>query len=130
MGLANAPLLGGTTLADPRVHDAIANGPDSCGRKLDPGPLRYRVIPCQRASPSPGPSAPGASSSSPNDSLVMLWVEHYDAHWGCPRRGDGHSGPSLGAATITHPFVASNAELTGYSAAAFAIQCPGMEGPR
>jgi hypothetical protein len=36
MGLANAPRLGETTLADSRVHDAIANGPDSCGRKLDP----------------------------------------------------------------------------------------------
>jgi hypothetical protein len=33
-GLANAPQLGGTTLADPRVHDVIANGPDSHGRKL------------------------------------------------------------------------------------------------
>jgi hypothetical protein len=31
VGLANAPVLGGMT-ADARVHDVIANGPDSCER--------------------------------------------------------------------------------------------------
>jgi hypothetical protein len=33
VGLTNAPVLGGMT-ADARVHDVIANGPDSCDRTL------------------------------------------------------------------------------------------------
>jgi hypothetical protein len=33
VGLTNAPVLGGLT-ADARVHDVIANGPDSCDRSL------------------------------------------------------------------------------------------------
>src|ERR1700730_819615 len=69
-GLANAPSLGGTALAEPGVHDVIANGPDSCGRKLDPGPLRYRVIPCPRGSSSPSRPPPGASSPSPSAVIV------------------------------------------------------------
>jgi hypothetical protein len=62
-GLANAPTLGGTTFADPRVHDAIANGPDSCGNKLDPGPLRYRIIPCPRAGARGSPATPSAPAA-------------------------------------------------------------------
>jgi hypothetical protein len=79
-GLANAPTWGGTTLADPRVHDVIANGPDSCGRKLDPGPLRYRVIPCPRASSSPSRTPSRASSPSPG-AVIVPSVERHDAHW-------------------------------------------------
>jgi hypothetical protein len=63
-GLTNAPQLGGTTIVDPRVHDVIANGPDSCGRNMDSGPLRYRVIPCPRGSPSPSQPPPSARSPS------------------------------------------------------------------
>jgi hypothetical protein len=44
-GLASGPQLGGTTVPEERVHDAIANGQESCG-PLDPGPLRYRAPPC------------------------------------------------------------------------------------
>jgi hypothetical protein len=73
-GLANAPALGGSTLAAPSVHDAIANGPDSCGRKLDPGPLRYRVVPCPRAGPSPTRLPPVASSPRP-DVTMRAWAD-------------------------------------------------------
>jgi hypothetical protein len=83
-GLANAPQLGGTTIADPRVQDVIADGPDSCGKKLDPGPLRYRVIPCPRAgASSPRPAAPAPSADIDE---VMRWVDHHYTDWGCVTR--------------------------------------------
>jgi hypothetical protein len=52
-GLANAPGLGGAT-AETRVHDAIANGHDSCERSMFPqgGVLRGQVPPCQSEGPS------------------------------------------------------------------------------
>jgi hypothetical protein len=109
LGLANAPPLGGTTLADPRIHDDIANGPDSCGQKLDPGPLRYRVIPCPQASPSPSRPPPGASSSSAN-AVKVPWFEHHDAHWDCPRREDSHSSPPLEAAIMAAGIAACSDE--------------------
>jgi hypothetical protein len=80
-GLANAPALGGAQIVDPRVHDAIANGLDSCGRHLDPGPLRYKVPPC----PSLAPSAPRVSFVPPSDGeWEVRWLEHYYVGWPCP----------------------------------------------
>ncbi len=74
-GLANAPRLGGTTVADPRIHDAIANGPDSCGRTTDPGILPNRILPCP-ASSQPRSLPPPAHSpgSEPN---FTPWLEHF-----------------------------------------------------
>lgn len=48
-GLANAPGLGGAT-PETRVHDAIANGRDACGRSMFPrgGVLRGQVPPCTK----------------------------------------------------------------------------------
>lgn len=82
-GLANAPQLGGAATGEPGVHDAIANGPDSCGRKLDPGPIRNRVIPCPRAS-HPRSTSPSAALPVESDPTVMQWLQHYHAHWPCP----------------------------------------------
>ena len=47
VGLANAPILGGAT-PDTRVHDAIANGRDSCERSAFPQGqvLRGQIPPC------------------------------------------------------------------------------------
>src|SRR5579859_7078065 len=79
-GLSNAPALGGPTAVDPRIHDTIANGPDSCGRRLDPGPLRNRVPPCPRAAvPASDPGTPVRT----DDHVVFPWVEHYYARWPC-----------------------------------------------
>jgi hypothetical protein len=89
-GLSNAPRLGGNSDTDPRVHDAIANGPDSCGRKLDPGPLRYRVIPCSRAN---APSSRPTPAASLDDSAIMQWLKHYHARWPC--EGDNSSPVAL-----------------------------------
>jgi len=52
VGLANAPWLGGATI-ETRVHDAIANGRDSCERSAFPegGVLRGQVPPCVTAEP-------------------------------------------------------------------------------
>lgn len=93
-GLANAPQLGGTPVTDPRVHDAIANGPDSCGRRLDPGPLRYRVIPCPRLS---APTARPAPTASFDDTAIMQWLKHYHAHWPCA--GDADTPLALASGT-------------------------------
>jgi hypothetical protein len=53
-GLANAPALGGAT-PETRVHDAVANGRDSCERPMFPqgGVLRGQVPPCQSEGPTP-----------------------------------------------------------------------------
>jgi hypothetical protein len=95
-GLANAPALGGTRVVDPRVHDAIANGPDSCGRRLDPGPgpLRNRLSPCAPLS-SPTKSAAFVSRASRNDALVLPWMEHYYVGWPCPRAYKKSAGAKL-----------------------------------
>ena len=82
-GLANAPALGGAQIADPRGHDVIANGLDSCGTHLDPGPLRYRVPPC----PSVVPVTPKISLAPAPEhdvELELQWVRHYYEGWPCP----------------------------------------------
>jgi len=100
-GLANAPSLGGTRIADPRVHDVIANGQDSCGRRLEPnsGPLRYRVPPC-----APGEvSAAGTTLVPPSagdDSLGIRWMDHYYIGWPCKARQETLAG---GAALAWSP---------------------------
>jgi len=81
-GLANGPQLGGTPDTDSHVHDAIANGPDSCGRRLDPGPLRNRIIPCPRTG-EPRSIPPSAAPSTGSDPVIMRWLNHYHAHWPC-----------------------------------------------
>jgi hypothetical protein len=96
VGLANAPALGGTRIADTRVHDVISNGPDSCGRRLDPnaGPLRYRLPPCQGESVSTTVSSSASTSVSttatapvawvgPDDATSQEWMEHYHFGWPC-----------------------------------------------
>jgi len=82
-GLANAPALGGAQSVDPRVHDAISNGPDSCGRHLERGPLRYQIPPC----PSLQPSAPRAlvAPTPSSDAWQVEWLEHDYVGWPCPR---------------------------------------------
>jgi len=95
-GLANAPALGGPQSADPRVHDAIANGLDSCGSHVDPGPLRYRVPPC----PSVVPRAPRVSLAPAPDydiQLELQWVRHYYEGWPCPHPRSVSDGERLTA---------------------------------
>jgi len=80
-GLSNAPALGGPTAIDSRVHDAIANGPDSCGRRLDPGPLRYRIPPCPTVTrPAADPGIP--SRAALVRPVVAPWVQ-YGTRWPC-----------------------------------------------
>lgn len=85
VGLANAPALGGSPIADARVHDVISDGKDSCGRRLDPnaGPLRYRVFPCPGESAPATAVAPVAWSATPDDSPSQEWMEHYHFGWPC-----------------------------------------------
>ena len=82
-GLANAPASPTTQGADTRVHDAIANGQDSCGVALDPGPLRFRIPPCPaiyEAATRPDllPQArPGESGGH------YEWLRHGYQGWSC-----------------------------------------------
>jgi hypothetical protein len=82
-GLANAPGLSGT-LADPRVHDAIANGTDSC--EPAPGALRNEVPPCPIARPESNPTVAIQPPSAKRD--VVPWVEHYYTPWACFSQDD------------------------------------------
>lgn len=84
-GLANAPRLGGTALADERVRDVIANGDDACGRHGEHGPLRGRIPPCPGASHPVATTWLAPSPASTSESLVLPWLEHFYAGWPCPR---------------------------------------------
>jgi hypothetical protein len=82
-GLANAPRLGGTQVADERVSDVISNGNDSCGRNVGPGPLRGRAPPCPTTHPTRWAVAP-SSATGAGGSFVVPWVEHFYSGWPCP----------------------------------------------
>jgi hypothetical protein len=84
-GLANAPRLGDSAVADDRPHDVIANGGDSCGRYAERGPLVGRIPACGtpvhpvvRATLLP--PAPGRE-----EGVVVRWLQHFYLGWPCPR---------------------------------------------
>jgi hypothetical protein len=87
-GLANAPALGGTPVADTRVHDVIANGPDSCGRLLepDPGPLRHRLLPCRRE-PVQTAGTAFVPLGAHDDEAGLHWLERHYSRWTCDAEG-------------------------------------------
>jgi len=126
-GLANAPQLGGTADTDPRVHDVIANGPDSCGRTLDPGPLRNRVIPCPHVSHAPSSNAPFSPVTTSNG-IVRPWVEHFYWRWACP--SVDHSlllpSPELGGS----PDARWSTKTSQTDALALSSRCPAITSPR
>jgi len=80
IGLANAPRLGGTGLAEERVGDVVANGPEACGRYGERGPLRGRVPPCPTVLRRPTASMP---AERPTDGLVFPWLRHFYVGWPC-----------------------------------------------
>jgi hypothetical protein len=93
-GLANTPPLGGARHVEMRTHDAVANGDDSCGPTLEPGPLRYRYPPCpnvERASDalllaSRPPGAKGLWSkqrAEPDEHELRFWVPRSESLWSC-----------------------------------------------
>ena len=88
-GLANAPQLNGSPLVDVRVHDAIANGRDSCERRLGSGPLRNEVPACAVATPplsgaSVAVGAVGAVNESPESAGSIPQVKPYSDLDSCP----------------------------------------------
>ncbi|MGD0526828.1 MAG: hypothetical protein ABSE49_16900 [Polyangiaceae bacterium] len=97
-GLANAPRLGGTGLADERVSDVISNGNDSCARSTGPGPLRGRIPPCPTTHPTRWGNVAPSSATGASESLVIPWVEHFYSGWPCP-----HATSSAVASTKTPP---------------------------
>jgi hypothetical protein len=95
-GLANAPALGGSTIVDPRVHDVIANGPDSCGR-LDLGSQRNRIPPCP-ASDEPHPQASSSSKLRGAHEVAARRREHSNAV--CRAGGSDIVAPSPSRGTV------------------------------
>jgi hypothetical protein len=88
-GLANAPQLNGSPIVDVRVHDAIANGRDSCERRLGSGPLRNEVPACAVATPPPSNAsvvvgAVGTLNESPARAASTPPVKLYSDPDGCP----------------------------------------------
>lgn len=81
-GLANAPQLNGSPVVDTRVHDAVANGPDSCERRLGPGPLRNELPPCTVVAPSV--PDPVALDGAPANAVLVPWVKPYFDRGTCP----------------------------------------------
>jgi hypothetical protein len=84
-GLANAPALGGTTLVSGRGYDAIANGPDSCGRaefQGSPAPNHWPA--CSRET---GRAVSWAElvprRGMRDDGEDQRWMEHYHFGWPC-----------------------------------------------
>ena len=113
-GLANAPQLGGAALADPRANDAIADGVDSCGRKPDPDPLRYRIPTCPRVSAPPAP--PMRLARTGTEPIVMPWGEFFRARWRCPWLEQDPTDPTRALESIRHP-----------AAVAYGIECRAIE---
>jgi len=105
-GLTNAPALSGTPV-DARVHDVIANGSDSCERRLGSGPLRNEVPPC----PSGGrlPSRFPAVIQAPGETLP---IEHDEMAWPCSLWDDPVSRVTLAGAFASPP-TASGRALRG-----------------
>jgi hypothetical protein len=96
-GLANAPQLNGSPIVDVRVHDAIANGRDSCERRLGSGPLRNEVPACAVATPplssaSVAVVAVGAVDESPANAVSIPRVKPYSDRDSCPS-WDNRMGP-------------------------------------
>jgi hypothetical protein len=105
-GLANAPQLNGSPIVDGRVHDAIANGGDSCERRLGPGPLRNEVPACVAVTPA---SDPVALDGAPANAAMPPWVKPYFDRGSCPS-WDNRMGRLTVAQGFT--FVSTAAETT------------------
>ncbi len=94
-GLANAPALGKLPSSEDTVTDAVANDQDSCGRALDPGPLRYRTLACPRLVTPPAQASFEPRASRVVDAGGEQWLEHYYVGWPCPRRSPQSAGAQL-----------------------------------
>jgi hypothetical protein len=84
-GLANGPQLGGSAVADARIHDVISNGDDACGLYAEHGVLRGRIPPCPRVVHPIAATWQPPSAAAKDESLVLPWLEHFYAGWPCPR---------------------------------------------
>jgi hypothetical protein len=109
-GLANAPALGSNPPVDATVHDVVANGRDSCERKLGPGPLRDEVPPCPGVERPASPPIVVASPALSGKGIVMPWVEHYYSRGPCVSSEDEADRMTLARQP---PYTASSRSLGG-----------------
>jgi hypothetical protein len=98
-GLANAPQLSGSPIVDVRVHDAVANGRDSCERRLGAGPLRNEIPACTVTTPTANPSVTVAADGSPTHVTEVPWVQPYSDRGSCPSWDN-----RMGRLTLTEGF--------------------------
>jgi hypothetical protein len=94
-GLANAPVLGGTT-PDARVHDVIANGNDGCERSMFPRGevLRGQIPPC-------GPKENSRVLSFPWAATPSAWIAPRYSLGVCPGAAPRLTRAELGLAAIS-----------------------------
>jgi hypothetical protein len=84
-GLANAPWIGSTALADEDgIHDVIANGDEGCGRFGEHGPLRNRIPVCATGSRRAIAAPSLAPPTAPANGLVVPWLYRHYVEWLCP----------------------------------------------
>lgn len=84
-GLANAPRLGGSAVADERVHDVVSNGDEACGLHPERGVPPGRIPPCPSVVHPVATTWLMPSPAATDESLVLPWLEHFYAGWPCPR---------------------------------------------
>jgi hypothetical protein len=86
-GLANAPRLGGSAIADERVSDVVSNGTDACGGNAERGPLRNQVPVCPTVERAPAVTAFTVPGRSTGGGLVVPWLQHFWVGWPCESEG-------------------------------------------
>lgn len=103
-GLANGPRLGGSGIADERVHDVISNGVDSCGRFATHGALRGRTPACATVThPVAGATLLPAAAGSKGEGLVGPWLKHFYVGWPCQHPATSAEVKTLAWATSARP---------------------------
>lgn len=82
-GLANAPANPTTPSVYAGIHDVIANGPESCSRRPEPGGAAYRLPPCPTSTGPALQKVPISGARPVTGSTPMQWLEHYHSRWSC-----------------------------------------------
>jgi hypothetical protein len=108
-GLANASALGAIPIADASVHDAVANGRDSCERGLGPGPLRHQFPPCPDAErPAAASNVANFAPSARGTGAGVPSIDLYYSRWRC-----SSSKNEAGSLTFAHLTPSSSSSYAG-----------------
>ncbi|HEY1693833.1 MAG TPA: hypothetical protein VGG39_16815 [Polyangiaceae bacterium] len=103
-GLANGPQLGGTSVADARVTDVVANGNDACrsGGTAEGSALRGKLPPCPTVETTRAVPVQLKIHDPRSDVVVSDWVRHFYVDWPCRgKRADEGRGSTLATNALT-----------------------------